>query len=320
MTTPSIVNASYESFKILRGVPLVNQANSAINNIWFAAIPTVPTGTPVDPNNRIVYGTYQNTVKPAEPLLNLFGPVLSTALNVTTNLTNPINSTLIVDSTRIIVQNLVNNNFIDLVQEDAYCTFVSNTACPLTTEGLSSLNAISTNPCIPSPNPITACQANGVLQFLALISIAPSCTWLGTGLVITISPLNSNMLFANYTYGNWCPFSFAIGNCNTQSACAALLYLTCPNPSGYGYIYAAKYANVRFTLLNKAKCAQGGAKKACYLGVDSLDKTCFLVFFGQQRLIGTAQILLISPIVDLKAIIWQPVFIVTTNTPLTLTC
>jgi hypothetical protein len=37
-------------------------------------------------------------------------------------------------------------------------------------------------------------------------------------------------------------------------------------------------------------------------------------------LIGTAQILLISPIVDLKCIIWQPVFIVTTNTPLTLTC
>jgi hypothetical protein len=319
MTTPSIVNASYESFKILRGVPLVNQANPAINNIWFAAIPTAPGGTPVDPNNQIAYGKYQNTVKPAEPLLNLFGPALSTALNVTIDLTNPINSTLVVDSTRIIVQNLVNNNYIDIVQEDAYCTFVSNDSCPLVTDGPGYYTSSSTNPCINPPNP-PACQANGVLQFLALISIAPSCTWLGTGLVITISPLNSNMLFANYTYGNWCPFQFSIGNCNTQSACAALLYLTCPNPSGYGYIYSAKYANVRFTLLNKAKCAQGGAKKACYLGVDSLDKTCFLVFFGQQRLIGSAQILLISPIVDLKAIIWQPVFIVTTNTPLTLTC
>jgi hypothetical protein len=318
MTTPNIVNASYESFKILRGVPLVNQANSTVNNIWFAAIPTAPGKTPVDPNNKISFTKFSNTVKPAEPLLNLFGPDLSTALDVTIDLSSTLNSTLIVDSTRIIIQNLVNNNYIDLVQDDAYCSFVSNDSCPLVTDGPGYYTAPAANPCLDIDKP--GCVSNGVLQFLALISIAPSCSWLGTGLVITISPLNSNMMYNNYTYGNWCPIQFSIGSCNTQSSCAALLYLTCPNPSGMGYIYKANYANVRFTLLNKQKCAQGGAKKACYLGVDSLDKTCFLVFFGQQRLIGTAQILLISPIVDLKAIIWQPVFIVTTNTPLTLTC
>lgn len=65
---------------------------------------------------------------------------------------------------------------------------------------------------------------------------------------------------------------------------------------------------------------QGGCNKACYLGVDSLDKNNFLVFFGQQRLIGSCQILLVSPIVDLRCIIWQPVFLLTTNTPLTLSC
>jgi len=304
MSTPNIVNASYESFKILRGVPLCNNANPQLNNVWFAAIPSQP-GKIHDPNNYIQYGVYQNLAKPVvEPLLTPSG------FNYDPNL----NNTLIVDSTRIIVQNLVNNNFIDLVQEDAYCTFVSNEACPIT----ASQSGQFANPCV--PNKAAVCLADGVLQFLAIISIAPSCTWLGTGLVITISPLNSSILFQNCTYGNWCPFSFSIGNCNTQSATASLLYLTCAFPSGFGYVYQANYANVRFTLLNKQKCATGGAKKACYLGVDSLDKGCFLVFFGQQRLIGTAQILLISPIVDLKCIIWQPVFIVTTNTPLTLTC
>ena len=127
------------------------------------------------------------------------------------------------------------------------------------------------------------------------------------------------MFFQGCTYGNWCPLSLTIGNCNTQSVCASLLYFTCPNVSGHGYVYSANYANVRFTLLNKQKCAVGGIKKACYLGVDSLDKSSFLVFFGQERLIGTTRILLISPIVELKAIVWQPVFIITTNTPLALT-
>lgn len=304
MTTPNVVNVSYESFKILRGVPLCNNSVPSLNNVWFAAIPTLP-GKIHDPNNYIQYGTYQSGAKPVvEPLLGPGGSSYDPNFN----------NTLIVDSTRIIVQNLVNNNYIDLVQEDAYCTFVSNDACPLT----ASQSGTTTNSCTVSTR--STCLADGVLQFLAIISIAPSCTWLGTGLVITISPLNSSILFQNCTYGNWCPFSFSIGNCNTQSATASLLYLTCPFPSGYGYVYSANYANVRFTLLNKQKCATGGAKKACYLGVDSLDKGCFLVFFGQQRLIGTAQILLISPIVDLKCIIWQPVFIVTTNTPLTLTC
>jgi hypothetical protein len=299
MTTPNIVNVSYESFKILRGVPLCNNTNTSLSNVWFAAIPTVP-GKIHDPNNYIQYGTYQTGAKPIISPLNVNNDDYSSSIP---------DDSLIVDSTRIIIQNLVNNNYIDLLQEEAYCTFVSNDACPLTTT--------TTTSCVSTKS---VCLADGVLQFLAIISIAPSCTWLGTGLVITISPLNSSILFQNCTYGNWCPFSFSIGNCNTQSATASLLYLTCPFPSGYGYVYSANYANVRFTLLNKQKCATGGAKKACYLGVDSLDKGCFLVFFGQQRLIGTAQILLISPIVDLKCIIWQPVFIVTTNTPLTLTC
>jgi len=301
MTTPNIVNVSYESFKILRGVPLCNNSVPSLNNVWFAAIPTLP-GKIRDPNNYIQYGTYQSGATPIVSPLNINNDQYISSIS---------DGVLIVDSTRIIIQNLVNNNYIDLVQEDAYCTFVSNDACPLTT------TSTTTNPCVQAKS---VCLADGVLQFLAIISIAPSCTWLGTGLVITISPLNSSILFQNCTYGNWCPFSFSIGNCNTQSATASLLYLTCPFPSGYGYVYSANYANVRFTLLNKQKCATGGAKKACYLGVDSLDKGCFLVFFGQQRLIGTAQILLISPIVDLKCIIWQPVFIVTTNTPLTLTC
>lgn len=289
----SLNAASYESFKILRGVPLCNSVNPANNNVWLAAIPSLPGKTP-DPNNYIKYGVYQNVITPSNIPNN-------------PNLSN----TLIVDSTRIIVQNLVNNNYIDLLQEDAYCTFVSNYTClpPVPTP---------VNPCAVVPP--TVCVPDGVLQFIAIVSIAPSCTWLGTGLVITISPLNSSILFQNCTYGNWCPFSFSIGNCNSQSSVASLLYLTCALPSGYGYFYDANYANVRFTLLNKQKCATGGAKKACYLGVDSLDKSSFLVFFGQQRLIGTAQILLISPIVDLKAIIWQPVFIITTNTPLSLTC
>jgi hypothetical protein len=296
---------SIESFKILRGAPLCS-ANPA--NAWFAVIPTEP-GNTRDPQNyinwKITNSTNSAVIK--EPL---------PALPSSEDISGTIGATpFIVDSTRIIIQNLVNNNFIDILQEDAYCIFVSNSACPsLTGPDASTVN----NPCV-QPSPVT-CVADGVLQFLALVQIAPSCTWLGTGLVITISPLSQVAQYQKCTYGNWCPFSFSIGNCNTQSATASLLYLTCANPSGYGYVYGANYANVRFTLLNKQKTAQGGIKKACYLGVDSLDKSSFLVFFAQERLIGMARILLISPIVDLKAIIWQPVFIITINTPLSLTC
>lgn len=299
-----ICNTNYESFKILRGVPLCNSKNPAQNNVWFAAIQG-PPGKIHDPCNYISYTQLDNSrarpISQAEPLLTLVGH------DLTQTYSPDFSNQLIVDSTRIIVQNLINNNFIDINQEDAFCTFVSNEACS-------------------APSTISACYnpktcVDGVLQFLALISISPTCTvFMGTGLLITISPLASNCLFSSCTFGNWCPISFSIGNCKTQSATASLLYLTCPAASGYGYSYSANYANVRFTLLNKAKCATGGSAKACYLGVDSLDKQCFLVFFGQQRLIGTAQILLISPIVDLKCIIWQPVFIVTTNTPLSLLC
>jgi len=311
----SICNANYESFKILRGVPLCSNNNSCgSNNVWFVAINGTP-GKTRDPNNGITWGL---TTSSSAASYNVASVTTSSgSVNINSLIAATATSPLLVDSTRIIVQNLVNNNFIDLQQEDAYCVFVSNNACSTVANGSSGygFGTSSTACCYQN-----VCLADGVNQFLALISIAPSCTWLGTGLVITISPLANNVLFKDCTVGNWCPFSFSIGNCNTQSATASLLYLTCPLSSGYGYIYSANYANVRFTLLNKQKCAVGGAKKACYLGVDSLDKGCFLVFFGQQRLIGTAQILLISPIVDLKCIIWQPVFIVTTNTPLTLTC
>lgn len=281
-------NPCYESFKILRGVPLCN--TSGDKNVWFAVIQT-PIGNDKtkDPQNYI-------KVSPLDTLAPSPGG--------DTNFSG----LLMADSTRLIVQNLVNNNFIDITQEDAYLTFVSNDAGGVGPTSTSSCAV--TAPCV---------LPDGIVQFLALIQIAPSCTWLGTGLVITISPLNNNLYFKNCTFGNWCPFSFTIGNCNSQSATASLLVLTCSDVSGAGFFYSANYANVRFTLLNKQKCATGGAKKACFLGVDSLDKGTFLVFFGQERLIGTTRILLISPIVDLKAIVWQPVFIITTNTPLSLT-
>jgi hypothetical protein len=314
-TTPSVCNTNYESFKILRSVPLCSNTNQqGCSNVWWVAISGNPGKIP-DPNNRISWPPVNTSVNTptVPPIVTSSGQEFS--IQAVVNASNGGSTPLIVDSTRIVINNLLNNNFIDLTQEDAYCVFSSNQACSTT-----NLN-IATN-CYPGPASCyqNVCLADGVLQFLAVIQIAPSCTWLGTGLVITISPLNNSLLFKNCTYGNWCPFSFSIGNCNTQSSTASLLYLTCPVPSGYGYVYQANYANVRFTLLNKQKCAVGGARKACYLGVDSLDKGCFLVFFGQQRLVGVAQILLISPIVDLKCIVWQPVFIVTTNTPLTLTC
>lgn len=285
--TPGPCAPSYDSFKILRGAPYVNLQNPALSNIWFAQIVGTP-GKVHDPNNFINVTNFQSQIHhPSPDGVPLDG--------------------LIVDSTRMIIQNMVNNTMSEISQEDAYQMF-SNTVTISST-------------LIPKGCPnVTQCTPDGVLQFLALISIAPSCTWLGTGLIVTISPLASNALYANATYGNWCPFNFSIGNCNSQSACASLLYLTCPTASGIGYSYHANYANVRFTLLNKCKVAAGGAKKAHFLAVDSLDKTNFLVFFGQQRLIGAAQMLLISPIVDLRCVIWQPVFLVTSNTPLSLSC
>lgn len=301
MSGNNVSTCNYESFKILRGVPLCNPTNGQQKLVWYAIIQSIGNEKLRDP---------QNYIKTTPLNTNVLPPSFDSQIE-NQSITSLLSGSLIVDSTRIIIQNLVNNNFIDIYQEDAFCVFASNEYCPLV------VDAPTSNPCVVN-QPCTL--PDGVLQFLGLIQIAPSCSWLGTGLVITVSPLNGNPFFSNCTYGNWCPFSFSIGNCNTQSATASLLYLTCPNISGYGVVYNANYANVRFTLLNKQKCATGGAKKACYLGVDSLDKSCFLVFFGQERLIGTVRILLISPIVDLKAIIWQPVFIVTTNTPLSLTC
>jgi hypothetical protein len=307
--------SNYESFKILRSIPLCANSNAqACANVWWTAIQGTPGKLP-DPNNKIAWppvNTNFSSVPNVDPIVTSSGQTVNINSIISSNSSNT--TPLIVDSTRIVIHNLVNGNFIDVTQEDAYCVFISNQACTSVMNATSACYPVSAS-CYQN-----VCLPDGVLQFLALISIAPSCTWLGSGLVITISPLNNNVLFQNCTAGNWCPFSFSIGNCNTQSSTASVLYLTCPNPSGYGYVYSANYANIRFTLLYKQKVASGGVKKACFLGVDSLDKGCFLVFFGQQRLIGTANILLISPIVDLKSIVWQPVFIVTTNTPLTLTC
>jgi hypothetical protein len=288
--TQNVCSNNFDSYKVLRGVPQCG-VNGKNETIWYAVIVGTPGKTP-DPNNSINLSTFQT---------NIPSPETATG--------EAVKNVAIVDSTHIIVQNLINGSCTPLDQEDAFNVF----------SGYDSAITTATGPCTVAKPPGPC--ADGVLQFLSLISIAPSVTWLGTGLVITISPLANNPLYANCTYGNWCPFSFSIGNCNTSSASASVLYLTCPaGPSGIGYSYYANYANIKFTLLNKCKVATVGTKKAYYLGVDSLDKNNFLVFFGQQRLIGSCQILLVSPIVDLRCIIWQPVFLLTTNTPLTISC
>jgi hypothetical protein len=322
MTNPDRCNnisGNYESFKILRSTPYINHSDKTKSYVWFAIVDKEP-GKVHDPNNYISWhSTINNHRELPEDLL----PCLDDERG---------NKKIIVDSTRIVVNNLINQKFIDVEQLVAYHVF-----------GGDSDNGNKINICTPVDNRRICCIPDGVLQFIAIISIAPTCTpWLGGGLAITISPLTTHCLYSGSTYGNWCPFSFSIGNCNTQSATASLIYLTCPKrfdplpkigPIGpvipdppfdpivcEGYVYDANYANVRFTLLNKSKCPTGGAKKACYLGIDSLDKACFLAFFAQQRNIANQVILLISPIVELKCIVWQPVFIITTNTPLSLTC
>lgn len=90
MTTPNVVNVSYESFKILRGVPLCNNSVPSLNNVWFAAIPTLP-GKIHDPNNYIQYGTYQSGAKPVvEPSYILVDPAMTPTSTIPLLLTLPV--------------------------------------------------------------------------------------------------------------------------------------------------------------------------------------------------------------------------------------
>ena len=298
--TPNPCSPCFETFRFLRGGPCFNTNNPTENNVWWINQVGLPAGTPqenaIDPNNFQLsppYPTYEGTEVQA----------------------------FICDSTSLLILNLNNGKIVQLTQEDAFSLLNTCVNGVLTT---SSPCATTYTGC----STTSACVSDGIVQFLALISIAPSCTWSGTGLTITLSPLRQSALYSNITYGNWCPFSFSIGNCNTQTVCASLLnFTTAVTQSGGtygtiypGYSYQSQYANLRFTLLNKCKVAAGGPKKAHYLGVDSLNKTAYLIFFGQLRLFGSFKIIVVSPIIDLRCIIFQPGLVIVVSTPLSLSC
>lgn len=286
----------YGAFAIMRSAPIINFQQPDSSIVWWALIVGTPGKIP-DSVNAIDVSTYQTSI---------VSPVID-GVTITG---------LIVDSTAMLIRNNISNSITSLRQEDAFQLFAntSTLASGVVMDGCKKPN-------IPCPD--------GHLQFMALLSISPSCTWNGmgggSGLIVTLTPLANNSAYAGSTYGNWCPLAFSIGQCGTQTACASLLYLTCHSPTGYasyltGYSYHANYANVRFTLLNKCKVAVGGFRKAFYIAVESLDRLNFLVFFGQQRLLGVANIIIVSPVMDIRCAMWQPVLIITMNTPLALNC
>lgn len=298
--SPNPCSPCFDSFKFLRGGPCFNISNPSQNNIWWATIVQPVQGTPTD--NAI------NTVTFSSASPHPICPGTGEEVNA-----------WIGDSTNMVIFNQINQTASALTQLQAFellntCEFGQQTTsnpCATTIQGCNSASV--------------ACTANGIVQFLALISISPSCTFAGTGLTVTLSPLRSNALYTNVTYGNWCPFSFSIGNCNTQSVCASLILFTSPVTTAIeglctGFTYNAQYANFRLTLLDKCKRAQGSTKKAHYLAIESLNKSVYLVFFGQLRSIGSFKIIVISPIVDLRCIIFQAGFIIVTPTPLSLNC
>jgi len=298
---PNPCSPCFETFRFLRGGPCFNPNNLTETNVWWVAQYGPVAGTPQE--NAIDPNSYQ------------------------TGSNNPIvDGTEVIgfhcDSSSMLISNLNNGKITPLTQDDAHALLKTCVNGVLTTN---SPCASSYFGCGTTPSP---CVSDGIVQFLALISIAPSCTWSGTGLTITLSPLSASALYSNITYGNWCPFSFNIGNCNTQIVCASLLhYTTSVSEVGGtygniypGYSYKSQYANMRFTLLNKCKVAAGGPKKAHYLGVDSLNKAAYLVFFGQLRLFGSFKIIVVSPIIDLRCIIFQPGLIIVVTTPLSLSC
>jgi len=249
------------------------------------------------------------------------------------------------DSTRIIVQNLVNGGHSSVVLQNAIGCYSAgcsgptgptippdNTTCggnpaPCTFPfgpGCSPLYGVTGNyaPCYPPPNPITfpCVRADGVVQFISQVTAQPGFNWAGeqAGICVTLSPLG----LTGPCSADWNPLTFTIGDCKQCRKCISLVGFTCSvdaeccedtNSAAYDSVQV----DVRFDLKNKL-LQQASFTKACNLTVAVFgpQSVCFQANFAISRVCyndpsNPLALLIISPYIPLSYLHYHSVY----NTP-----